>query len=223
RHLFKELSPKWVIEESDPDKNIPNFESIKHKVEVSQTKAKSRYEELKNVRDVDFKIGERVTIRRPYNVKGSKYFQETKVIQVSKHSVKVEGASGGVKEAVARLGQDVEMQGFQIWCKGSEDVTVGPRRENSMQDLVVFDGSSVNRGGASGVVNGAVDTRESNGERGMVDDINVIEQEEIQNCDQRESTRLGENQYAEQEQFPDKLQKKRVINKPKYLEDFFGG
>ncbi|KAJ1161835.1 hypothetical protein NDU88_002316 [Pleurodeles waltl] len=209
RHSFNEFSPTWVIETSVPNKNIPSFELIKNKVEVSQTKAKSRYDELKKVREADFKIGERVRIRRPYKVRGSKYYQETKVVQVTKHSVKVEWGKCWIKRKVAKLGKEAEAQGFQLKCKDSGDVTVGLRSENSFLERITFsDGGCAMSGGVSGVVDG---------EAGERDDITVIEQEEIQNHAQGETAKVVENQHDEQERFPDKLQKsKRVINKPKY-------
>ncbi|KAJ1218961.1 hypothetical protein NDU88_006532 [Pleurodeles waltl] len=194
----------WVIEKSDPDKNIPSFESIKYKVVGLQIKAKSRNEEIKEVNDVDFKVGDCVRIRRPYKVKGSKYFQKTKVVQVSKHSVKVEDGKWWSKRKVARVDKGLDMLSFQSQDKGSEDHESDLGRVNNLQDGMMFY------------------------ETGVVDDVNVIEQEDVLNHTQHETSSVAGNQDAVrdkiqdtvQDESPNRFLPKRVISKPKYFDDF---
>ncbi|KAJ1205496.1 hypothetical protein NDU88_000930 [Pleurodeles waltl] len=194
----------WVIENSDLDKNIPSFESMKDKVVGSQMKAKSRCDQIKKVKDVDFKVGDRVRIRRPYKVKGSKYFQETKVVQVSKHSVKVEDGKWWSKRKVARVDKGVDTLSFQSQDKGSEDHESGLRRVNDLQDGMMFYWT------------------------GVMDDVNVIEQENVLNHTRRETSSVFGKQNAVrdkiqepvQDKSPNRFLPKRVTGKPKYLDDF---
>ncbi|KAJ1192338.1 hypothetical protein NDU88_001649 [Pleurodeles waltl] len=149
----------WVIEESDPDRNIPSLESIKDRVGGSQGKAKSRYDEIKRVKDIVFKVGDRVRVRRPHKLKGSKYFQETKVVQVSKHSVKVEDGKWWSKRKVAIVNKGVDgvadMLNFKSQDKGFVDYESGVRDASDLQEGRMFyepgvlDGEDVGAGHAS--------------------------------------------------------------------------
>ncbi|XP_069083442.1 uncharacterized protein [Pleurodeles waltl] len=142
RHLVNELSPVWVIEESDPDKNIPSLEYMKDKVGGSQAKAKSRYEEIKRVKDIVFNVGDRVRVRRTLKLKGSKYFQETKVVQVFMHSVRVEDGKWWSKRKVAIVGKGVDrvadMLIFQTHDKGFVDYESGVRDASDLQEGRMF-------------------------------------------------------------------------------------
>ncbi|KAJ1165863.1 hypothetical protein NDU88_006280 [Pleurodeles waltl] len=85
------------------DSHMPSIQDVSDKVQGSQEKAKSTHDDLKKVKEVDFAIGDWVTIRRPYKGKGSKYFPATKVVRVSKHSVMVEGRKWWNKRKVAKV------------------------------------------------------------------------------------------------------------------------
>ncbi|KAJ1205646.1 hypothetical protein NDU88_001074 [Pleurodeles waltl] len=118
------------------------------------------------------------------------------------------------------------------------EVTVGQRSENCLKDSVTFfDGSCSESGGASGMIGGETSEMDDinvneleeslnhaqsvDGCNREMDDINASEHEESLNHIQRETAKVGKNRDALQEKFSDKLPKsKRMINKPKYLEDF---
>ncbi|KAJ1120202.1 hypothetical protein NDU88_008376 [Pleurodeles waltl] len=127
----------WIIEESDPDKNIPSLESIKDKVGYSQAKAKSGYDEIKRVKDIGFRVGDLVRVRGPHKLQGSKYFQETKVVQVSKHSVKCRSKR---KVASVDKGGDrvTEMSSFRSQDKGFIGYESGLRDVNDLQEKNMF-------------------------------------------------------------------------------------
>ncbi|KAJ1093065.1 hypothetical protein NDU88_006174 [Pleurodeles waltl] len=103
RNSYNELSPKWVIDKSKPDSHRPSSQAVRDKVQASHKKVKSRDDDLKKVKEVDFAIGDWVRIRRPYRVKGSKYFPVTKVVRVSKHSVMFEGRKWWSKRTVVKV------------------------------------------------------------------------------------------------------------------------
>ncbi|KAJ1122914.1 hypothetical protein NDU88_001387 [Pleurodeles waltl] len=208
RHLFNKLSSMWVIAEADPDKSIPNFESIKHKVVSSQMKAKSRYDELKKVKEVDFKVEDRVRIKRPYNVRGSKYFHETKIVQVSKHSVKVVRGKWLSKRNVAKVYKGVDVQNFQSQNRGSGGCEIDLRRANDLQDVVMFYETGVTADDDDGREQGEV--------------INHA-QCETPCVDVSQDAEQAKNQHAVQDKFLNRFPSKRVINKPKYLDDFVWG
>ncbi|KAJ1097016.1 hypothetical protein NDU88_002145 [Pleurodeles waltl] len=191
----------WVIEKSDPDKHIPSLESINDKVGGSQAKAKSRYDEIKKVKDVDFKDGDRVRIRRPYKVKGSKYFQETTVVQVSRHSVKVEDGKWWSKRKVTKVDKGVDrvadMLSFQSHDKGSVDYESGMRSVSDLQDGRMFY------------------------EPGVLDDDVYVAEDAL-----RETSGTLDRQDVVREEIQDTVQDeslnrclpKRAIIKPKYLD-----
>ncbi|KAJ1183769.1 hypothetical protein NDU88_000583 [Pleurodeles waltl] len=47
-----------------PDSHMPSIQDVCEKVQASQEKAKSRYDDLKKVKEVDFAIGDRVFLIR---------------------------------------------------------------------------------------------------------------------------------------------------------------
>ncbi|KAJ1167346.1 hypothetical protein NDU88_007738 [Pleurodeles waltl] len=124
------------------DKNIPSLEYMKDKVGGSQAKAKSRYEEIKRVKDIVFNVGDRVRVRRTLKLKGSKYFQETKVVQVFMHSVRVEDGKWWSKRKVAIVGKGVDrvadMLIFQTHDKGFVDYESGVRDASDLQEGRMF-------------------------------------------------------------------------------------
>ncbi|KAJ1186705.1 hypothetical protein NDU88_003486 [Pleurodeles waltl] len=180
----------WVIEKSDPDKNIPSFQSIKDKVGGSQAKAKIRYDKIKEVKDIDFKV--------------------------SKHSVKVEDGKWWSKRKVAKVDKGVDkgadMLSFQSQDKGSEDYESGLRRVSDLHDGRMFY------------------------EPGVLDDVNVVEQDDVLNHTRRETSGvLGHHDVVRdksQDVVRDKIQDtvqdeslnryfhKRAIIRPKYMDDY---
>ncbi|KAJ1127131.1 hypothetical protein NDU88_005534 [Pleurodeles waltl] len=131
------------------------------------------------------------------------YFKETKVVQVSKHSIKVEDGKWWSKRKVAKVDKRVnkvaDMLSFQSQDKGSEDYESGLIRVSDLQDGRMFYEPGV-----------------------LGDDVNVVEhaQRETSGVLGRQDVVRDKIQDTVHDESLNKYLPKRAIIKPKYLDDY---
>lgn len=136
RHSSNELSLAWVVSNSRVDDQTPRSDHVRQRVELSQAKSKVRYDDAKRVREEDFVVGECVRIRGPFKKACSKFYPETKIVQVDKHAMKVVDGKWWSKRRVAKIkgGNLKEIES----CQGVDFIDEGESREKSFFDVGLF-------------------------------------------------------------------------------------